>query len=921
MDNTVSKESTPLSVAVRDFILVHRRGSLSSANLDHSDDLEAKRLHKLFTRLLRGEENLTTKSNSYADFIADWRTDIFCVEMPFTWRYEQAHTILNIKGRIDHLSIQNHKLHLFEVKTFQGDVNLIPKQGYNLHRAQLLIYAAYLLHVNPATLADQFISKYLSASEEKKKSISFDHNLAITEHTLLREQIIEAITNFQKDPLDCLHLTYMSVDAPEIMVKTLTLNRQEILKFLYHTAELYHEQLSQKQGWQKLRNQANTKAKFPFRELRKGQPEFMEQALSAITHCEALLVAAPTGIGKTISALYPALKAQTRNLCQKIFYTTAMNTTRLAAADALAHLRNNGFRIRSLLLKAKEASCLAKDIYCDHNVCPYARNYYQRLPQALSELLKLEDVRPENINEVAQNHQLCPFELSLDFAEYCDVVIGDYNHVFDPRVKLSRFINEQSKSCLLIDEAHNLPERANIMYSAVLKLSELETILRALEQIRAKNHNLHAVLYSRLSKLIVLLKSVQRLIDSDDYEGKISIPNQDNTSNQTYDPAEILFKDLPPNIVRNYGFIGARSKPDKLLADLGNLLFHLRIFLKENTDCEDKRIFEDIFYQILHFIRIGAYYFDDAYLTYMQIDPENRRDLSIVVDCLDASNKITQNYLNQHAAIFFSATLKPLDYYAKLLSSDKARDYGIVNTLNLPSPFPAEHRFLATISSFSMKYQDRELTASEIAEFILDVCSDRKGNYLVFVPSFKYLHLIASELRELTALRKELGEALNTRIIFQRSQMNIEQRQEFLSQFQQSSEKSLIGFAVLGSHFNEGIDLPGKFLSGVIVLSCGLPQPDIKRQIIADYYQHKFENGYLYAYIYPGFNKLEQAVGRLIRSETDTGFALLLDHRYSEPIWRSLLPEDWHANNYAEVEDLLVDLHEFHNFISENDDV
>lgn len=894
------RQPEKISIGVRDLTLVHRHGSLSSSNLDYGDSLEGQRLHKIFTRLLHNEDKLRSASTPYADFCLNWQTESVWTELSMSISFVEQDLDLTVRGRIDQLVIKNGRLHLFEVKSTHGDPSYIPTQGHTLHRAQLLIYAAYLLQADVDILCAKLC-----------KNIQVNNS----------QEILSAIIDFQKQPENCLHLAYLPVDAPEIYLRTLSFTRREILDFFDLTCRIFKQQLDVVRNWQSARNAANRIAAFPFNSLREGQRDFMSESLASMRYCTSLVVAAPTGIGKTLSALYPALKAQTRNYFKRIFYATSMNTTRLAAADALRQLRQSGFKIRSILLKAKELSCLAPDLYCDHNLCPFARDYYQRLPEAMRALLLLEDVRPAEIHEVAQKYQLCPFELSLDFAEYCDVVIGDYNHVFDPRVKLSRFINDQNRTCLLIDEAHNLPERANLMYSAALELAEFENVLSCLRDYLPKFEDRYTALFNRLYNLVLSLNTLSKSLSSEDYEAKISKPLPLPQSGELIDPAQIIFKQPSGNLIRNRGFLGDRQKPDQLLSELGNLLYLLNVFIKENSDFEEIRIFQDVFYDCLHFIRIAAFYFDDTYLTHIQCHNGRDNNLVITLDCLDASAKIAETYQDRHPAIFFSATLKPLDYYSKLLSTPTVRDLGLISTLNLCSPFPREHRFLATTSAFSLKYHDREETVTEIAEFILDVCADQRGNYLVFAPSFSYLRLLAKEIRELVLLRHELGELEKTKLVFQRQDMRSADRDKFLSHFRTPSESTLIGFAVLGSHFNEGIDLPGKCLSGVIVLSCGLPVPDIRRQIIADYFENKFGNGYLYAYIYPGFNKLEQAVGRLIRSENDTGFALLIDHRYAEPVWQQLLPVEWQAHNYTNLDNLLLDIHEFHRFIAENEEI
>ena len=349
------------------------------------------------------------------------------------------------------------------------------------------------------------------------------------------------------------------------------------------------------------------------------------------------------------------------------------------------------------------------------------------------------------------------------------------------------------------------------------------------------------------------------------------------------------------------GFIGVRQLPDLFLSKIGRLIYQIRNFLDQQRVFEGKQLILDFWFDLLYFVKVAEFYFNEAYITAFRPSQIGFADIYLLA--LDTAKHLTDCYLNIHPIIFFSATLSPINYYHALLNS-KLREQP-AEMLSLVSPFPHENRLIAALTEYSVRFKDREQTMPLIAKFIFEACQKHIGNYLIFVPSYQYLFQIKNKVGKAT---KSIN---NVDLIFQNRNMTELQKRSFLNKFEEFGTRSLLAFAVLGSHFNEGIDLQGEKLSGVFVIGTGMPQISPEREIMTQYYAEKFEGGRAYGYQYPGFNRVQQAVGRLIRSEQDVGFAVLIDDRYSSPEWQTIFPDDWLVKQFDQHQDLLSEIEIF----------
>ncbi len=754
---------------------------------------------------------------------------------------------------------------LIEAKSFAGSPAHLPEQGEPLHWAQVMLYGHLYLQAHPAAS--------------------------------LR-----------------LGLFYLSAETAAVIEWYRTCQASELHDFFTRTCQAFARLAANLITSRRLRDDSARRCPFPYPSLRLGQKRLMQEVIGAVRQKGVLFVQAPTGTGKTMSVLFPAIRALAHHLADHVFYLTAMTSTRIVAEKALDDLRASGLYLRSLTLQAKEKICLEPDLYCDTQLCPLAIHYYDNLPGALNQLLALSQVRAEDLVSAARQHAVCPFELSLDLALYCDVIIGDYNYAFDPRVQLERFFAPPDMHhLLLVDEAHNLPARSREMYSASIGENVL---LQAAASLAGQMPLLESLL-AQLLRYCQLLR--QGLIEGHGFS--------------------VVEKELAASGMHADNFTAMREKPAALLSLLGRVVFFSRQFLDDNPDFPEKKQVLDLLLTAHFFSRVADEYFGPAYVTTAQVTSieaastqnssarVNKRDTSsqasssrvnsggmngssldradqliITLMCLDAASQLTAIYNNRHPVVFFSATLSPLSYYVGLLDSQATQH--LPEQLLLPSPFPMENLLVISYTGLSIRYQDRTATLQPAIELILQVIRQRVGNYLVFVPSYAYL----SQLRQLLRARTDLADL---DCLLQIPGMTEAQKQRYLRRFETFGQRTLLALAVMGSLFNEGIDLGGERLTGVIIVGVGLPQLSPERELLRQYYAEQLGSGYEYAYLFPGFNKVQQAAGRVIRSETDRGFVLLVDDRYQRPEYHQLYPHEWHPLQLDQPSQVIAAIHEF----------
>lgn len=598
-------------------------------------------------------------------------------------------------------------------------------------------------------------------------------------------------------------------------------------------------------------------AVFPYKTLRDSQSEMIKECYRDIKHGSRLFCQAPTGIGKTVSTLFPSVKCIGEGVADKVFYLTSKQSIRREAFSAMKKMNNAGVGLRTVIISSKESMCrnaAAKlrggrlSSNCNPELCPYAAGYYDRARYALADLIASEDgYDQQTIIAVAEKHRVCPYELSLDLSELCDVIICDYNYVFSPTVYFKRYFeeNREEKYVFLVDEAHNLPDRAREMFSSKIAKSDFESLLDLLGESSA--------LSTPCLSVISEFDNVGRLCEDD--------------AKMTDDGGHV-------------GFNVSRSLPEKLGEALSLFAKKCDTWMRDNADHPAYEAIEDICFKIYEYGKISERY-DRGYITFLTKSPN---DVSVLLYCLDPADELSRALSRAHASVLFSATLTPTEYFADILGGGKK-----TVSVSFRSPFPSENLCVAIVDKISTRYEDREKSYKKISSCIAATVSARRGNYMVFFPSYGYMN----EVKKIFAAKYP-----KVQIIEQSRNMNARQKEEFMSSFVDDG-KLRVAFCVLGGSFSEGIDLPGDRLIGVICVGVGLPGLSSENNILRDYYDEKNGCGYDYAYTYPGMNSILQAIGRVIRTETDRGIAVLIDDRYAEPKYKTMFPSEWKGMKFA----------------------
>ncbi len=714
--------------------------------------------------------------------------------------------ILNIRGRADVYIKHGGGDHIIEIKSVNSTKNDYEKLRREEHEAQLKIYAA-LFMMNDVNIGSVKIS-----------------------------------------------LRYVSITTLEYCEKSWDYKRDEALDFLDDVASQYASFAISLINYETESLDSIRSMKFPYDHIRSGQAQFMKNALFSMLSKEALFVEAPTGTGKTISVLYPAIKGLLKDQYSQIYYLTAKTATRSVASKALNDMRKKGLVLRSVLLASKESMCPMGE-KCDSKFCKMAIGYYGRVKPAIDEALMNDEITPDLIGKIAVKHNVCPHELLLDVLNYCHVVIGDYNHAFDPRVRIMRsFDNPNDSNVVLIDEAHNMVDRSRSMYSAEFNSNLIKDLQRV---IKGKNPRIE----NYLIQLDQYFEVVSHCINS--HQSAFS-------ASEGISDKKCLMAD---------GFEGTRETPKTLYRILWKTVRFLSPFLDELGKGELRSVALEFFFEARFFLTVLEQYYDDSYITCFEKSPDG---LKAKLTCLDASGKLCELIRDKLSVVFFSATLTPYEYYRNVLIG---KDVDFARHFTLPSPFPPENLEVIIESSISTTYKERNFTIDRVADRILEELKYREGNYLMFFPSFEYLNKVSSIISE--KCPKEY------KIILQTPNMTSLEKDGFIHMFDEPYDGVLLGGAVLGGHFGEGIDLVGDRLKGVIIVGVGIPQISPEREILCNYYNEKFGDGYAFSYRFPGWEKVLQAAGRVIRTEDDEGFVLLIDDRLEKPEYLTLYPENW----------------------------
>mgnify|MGYP003936495625 FL=1 len=627
-------------------------------------------------------------------------------------------------------------------------------------------------------------------------------------------------------------ITYINIDTNEMKKFIKDYSLEELEEFFMSLIDKYVQWANLTYYWGVVRDDSIRELSFPYKSYRKGQRELAVSVYRTIMNGKKLYTQAPTGIGKTISTVFPAIKALGEGLTSKVFYLTAKTITREVALNAIYHMACKGLRIKSIVLTAKEKVCRNDKVKCNPEDCPYAKGHYDRVNDALLDTLNNEDmITRDVVLRYADKYKVCPFEFSLDLCLFSDVIICDYNYVFDPSVYLKRFFETKGDYVFLIDEAHNLVDRSREMFSAEVRKSPF---LKYKKELKEDFPELSSS-FNRCNNAINRIK--REYLKGDFYYQKEEI-------NGLYSPIRKLINQLEEWLLK--------ERQHKLYEEISELYFDL-----------------------LKFINISELY-DSRYVTYIE---KLEDDIVIKLFCVDASYLLAEALKRGRAAVFFSATLTPLDYYRNVLGGNRD-DY----TISFPSPFPRDNLCLLIGDGVSTKYKDREDTYLDIVKYIEEFTSQRKGNYFVFFPSYEYMERIYEAFTERNP---------HVFTIIQNTSMDESEREIFLNRFSNSPDESMIAFAVMGGIFSEGIDLIGDRLIGAVIIGVGLPKICHQQDIIRDYFNSENGQGFEYAYMYPGMNKVLQAAGRVIRSETDRGALLLIDERFTTQRYLRLFPKGW----------------------------
>lgn len=634
-------------------------------------------------------------------------------------------------------------------------------------------------------------------------------------------------------------MTYCNIVDQGITYFHETYTFGEIRKWFMELLDAYKKWSDFEFHWRIERNDSIKRTDFPF-EYREGQKELVSQVYRTIYHKKKLFMEAPTGVGKTISTVFPSVKSVGEGHAEKIFYLTAKTITRTVASECFSLLEENGLKYKRVIITAKEKLCPIEKVDCNPAACPYASGHYDRINDAIYDIITNEsDFTREIIEKYAEKHNVCPFEMNLDVSLFSDAVICDYNYVFDPNVYLRRFFSDLSGGSyiFLVDEAHNLAERAMKMYSAILYKEQFLEIKNLI-----KNHD---------AKLMRALDKCNRIL---------LVMKRETESVKVYEDIT------------------------EFIMALGRVLARLENFLDEYERFPERDDVLDFYFEVRHFINMYDVMGEDDYVMYTEHEEDGKFMIKLL--CVNPSENLKVRLSKGRSTTFFSATLLPIRYYEDMLGANPD-DYAVY----AHSVFDENKRGLFIAGDVSSKYTRRnDAEYAKCAEYIAAITSRKKGNYMVFFPSHAFL---ANVCRQYENYYMSPG----VEILKQTSNMNENEREEFLARFVDNDLGTLIGFCVMGGIFAEGIDLKNDLLIGAIIVGTGLPMVCNEREIMKKCYDTYGYDGFDYAYRYPGMNKVLQAAGRVIRTQDDIGVVALLDERFLTGSYKRMFPREW--SNYS----------------------
>ena len=647
-------------------------------------------------------------------------------------------------------------------------------------------------------------------------------------------------------------MTYCNMENEDIKRFQSVYSFEELKAWFEELVGKYEKWARYQVQWKEKRNLSIKAVEFPF-PYREGQKHLVSSVYRTILRKKKLFIQAPTGVGKTIAAVFPAVKAVGEGLGEKIFYLTAKTITRTAALQAFDKLKEQALRMKVIVLTAKEKICFCEETNCNPEYCPYAKGHYDRVNDAVYELLTTSDeMSREILEEQARKWRVCPHEMSLDVSTWVDAVICDYNYVFDPNAHLRRFFGEGVKGeyLFLIDEAHNLVERGREMYSDHIYK---EDVLRIRRLVKAEDEKLAKELGDCNQGLLMLKRECEgcRVLNS---------------------VSHIYLKLL------------------RIMAELER-------FLEECRKEEVRKEVLDFYFDVRMFIGIHEC-LDENYVIYSELEENGYFKLRLF--CVNPAAGLKKFLDKGNSAVFFSATLLPIHYYKKLLSTG-TEDYAIY----AKSPFDPGKRLILTGNDVSTKYTRRgEEMYKRYARYLLAAAEAKTGNYIAFFPSYSFMEKVYDAFVLLLSEEKDVEKKREIEYVMQSQYMSEESREIFLENFEETRDKSFIGFCVMGGIFSEGIDLTADRLIGAVIAGTGLPQVCKERELLKNYFDSQGLPGFDYAYLYPGMNKVLQSAGRVIRTEDDRGVVLLLDERFRETRVREIFPREWENISYCTIKNV-----------------
>lgn len=795
--DNMSEQTQTVKISVRNLVeFIYREGDITTSGAGVRNT-EAMQLGSKIHRKIQKSMGLGYEAE----------VSLFTLQKMQSKEYQETF-LLKIEGRADGVFRDGEHVMIDEIKGVYLDVSEL-KQPIYVHKAQAMCYA------------------YMVAEQEDLPEIE-------------------------------VQVTYCHLETEQIVRFQEVFTRMEIVTWFTELMAQYEKWAVYEYDWKKKRNASIQDLVFPF-SYREGQKELAAMTYHAIEEKKKLFIEAPTGVGKTITTVFPSVKAMGEGLSDRIFYLTAKTITRTVAEDCFALLSEQNLSFKTLTITAKDKLCVLDKVSCNPADCDRAKGHYDRINEAVYDILTNESsLTRDKILFYAEKHKVCPFELGLDTALFADAVICDYNYAFDPNVYLRRFFSEEKKGdmILLVDEAHNLVERGREMYSARLVKEDFLAIRRIVKSL--ERHEKRPEVQYTLRKFEKSLEAVNRYMLNLKHE---------------CDEFEVI-------------------------EEIGMLEFHLlrvvgnyELFAKEYPVLPERDTILNWYFDVRHFLAI-AEKMDDHYRIYLDYDSE--RNFRIKLQCMDPSRCLAGVMERVRSTVMFSATLLPIRYYKEQLGGDK--DDAAVYA---KSSFLPEQRKVLIARDATSKYTRRGAVEYEkIADYINRFVTAKQGNYLIFFPSYAFMDEIVLRLHQ----------SDGRRLLVQNMDMREAEREEFLAAFEEETDESVVGCCVMGGIFSEGIDLREDRLIGAVVVGTGLPMVCNERELFKNYFEEKKGSGFSYAYLYPGVNKVFQAGGRVIRTIEDKGAILLLDERFMQRQYRELFPREWEdyeVVNATEMEESL----------------